>query len=131
MSNDFRKGIIPWVLKTPALGRWPTIPHSAAGSRTEPAVSVPSAATHIPAATAAAEPDDDRPRSLEFSDYPRIFGRNTVQKLAAASGCSYANNIDQIFEGNRNAMQRPSVVPGSDFGIGSTGLLERQLARDG
>src|SRR5271157_6486668 len=61
VSNDFRSGMIPSKLHTPALGRCPTMPHNAAGSRTEPAVSVPTAATHMPAATAAAEPDDDPP----------------------------------------------------------------------
>ena len=37
------------------------MPQRAAGIRTEPAVSVPIAATHIPEATAAAEPDDEPP----------------------------------------------------------------------
>src|SRR6185369_5727572 len=39
----------------------PAIPHSAAGWRMEPPVSVPSAPAHSPAATAAAEPPDEPP----------------------------------------------------------------------
>src|ERR1022692_5289317 len=61
VSNDVESGTTPLQLSNPALGRCPTIPHSAAGQRIEPAVSVPIAATQSPAATAAAEPDDDPP----------------------------------------------------------------------
>src|ERR1017187_5200074 len=61
VSNDVASGIIPSLLNTPLLGRWPTTPQRAAGARTDPAVSVPIAAMHIPAATAAAEPDEDPP----------------------------------------------------------------------
>src|SRR5215210_4826926 len=46
---------------SPYVGFMPTTPHSAAGWRTEPPVSVPSAHTASPAATAVAEPDDDPP----------------------------------------------------------------------
>src|SRR5439155_3604974 len=49
-------GITPWVDTRPNVGLRPTMPHSAAGIRTEPAVSVPSANGHTPAATAAADP---------------------------------------------------------------------------
>ena len=45
----------------PELGFRPTIPQYAAGNRIEPAVSVPSAAKHMPTATAAAAPEDDPP----------------------------------------------------------------------
>ena len=43
------------------MGFIPTTPHRAAGWRTDPPVSVPKAQTASPAATAAAEPDDDPP----------------------------------------------------------------------
>src|SRR5437763_15878127 len=45
----------------PYVGLSPTTPHSAAGCRTDPPVSEPSAAGTIRAATAAAEPPDDPP----------------------------------------------------------------------
>src|SRR5438128_1717238 len=45
----------------PYVGFRPTTPHSDAGWRTEPPVSVPRAHTTSPAATAAAEPPEDPP----------------------------------------------------------------------
>ena len=45
----------------PLVGFNPTILPNAAGTRPDPAVSVPSAKDTIPAATATAEPDDDPP----------------------------------------------------------------------
>ena len=53
--------------KTPSTGTKPcvvfnpTTPQHAAGTRTEPAVSVPKATSAIPLATATAEPHDDPP----------------------------------------------------------------------
>jgi hypothetical protein len=44
-----------------AVGLKPARPHSAAGTRTEPRVSLPSAMTHIPSACATAAPEDDPP----------------------------------------------------------------------
>src|SRR5271166_5073821 len=61
VSNEVESGTIPCVLIRPALGRCPTMPHSAAGQRIEPEVSDPSAAMHNPAATAAPAPEDDPP----------------------------------------------------------------------
>ena len=46
---------------SPRLGFSPTILLKAAGTRPEPAVSVPSAKLHNPAATATAEPELDPP----------------------------------------------------------------------
>ena len=45
----------------PTVGFSPTMLPNAAGTRPDPAVSVPSAKATIPAATAQAEPDDDPP----------------------------------------------------------------------
>src|SRR5258707_997333 len=52
----------PSVGTAPNVGRRPTMPQNAAGTRTEPLVSVPSAPATIPAATAAAEPSPGRIR---------------------------------------------------------------------
>src|SRR3954469_17959987 len=60
-SLDHDSGITPRSGTSPYVGMKPTSPHSDAGSRIEPAVSLASAAKHIPAPTAAAEPDDDPP----------------------------------------------------------------------
>src|SRR6266702_2420039 len=51
----------------PYVGFNPMTPHSAAGWRTDPPVSEPSATGTIPAATAAAEPPDDPPGTREVS----------------------------------------------------------------
>src|SRR5687767_8041057 len=51
----------PRLLTRPYVGLKPTMPHSDAGIRIEPPVSVPSAPKHMSAATAAAEPPDDPP----------------------------------------------------------------------
>src|SRR5690606_27420980 len=51
----------PWVTLRPVTA------HSAAGTRTDPPVSVPRAIGTIPAATAAADPPDDPPGESEWS----------------------------------------------------------------
>src|SRR5919202_5372885 len=51
----------------PYVGFSPTTPHSAAGCRTEPPVSVPSAHVTSPDATAAADPPDDPPGTVSRS----------------------------------------------------------------
>ena len=61
MSKVGASGTTPRVGSTPQPGLKPTQPHSAAGMRTEPAVSVPSASGTMPAATAAAEPPEEPP----------------------------------------------------------------------
>src|SRR5437870_13868321 len=48
----------------PYVGLRPTTPHRDAGWRTEPPVSVPSAHTASPAATAAADPPEDPPGTV-------------------------------------------------------------------
>src|SRR5437763_5754444 len=55
------KATRPLRLTRPYVGLSPTTPHSAAGCRTEPPVSDPSAAGTMRAATAAAEPPDEPP----------------------------------------------------------------------
>jgi len=57
------------------------MPHSAAGSRIEPEVSLPSAAKHMPAATAAAEPDDDPPVMCAGSRGLRAAGQAPITPL--------------------------------------------------
>ena len=55
------KGTIPSVETRPNVGLMPKSPHNAAGSRTEQAVSLPSAKSTSPPATALADPLDDPP----------------------------------------------------------------------
>src|SRR2546421_7245167 len=66
---------MPKRLTAPYVGFIPTIPHSAAGWRIEPPVSVPSAHGASPAATAAALPPEEPPgtrvRSQGLSTAPK------------------------------------------------------------
>ena len=60
-SRVRQAGTTPWVETSPRLGLRPTMLLSMAGTRPEPAVSVPSASGTSPAATATAEPELDPP----------------------------------------------------------------------
>lgn len=60
-SSDQQLGKIPARLTSPKVGLMPASPHAAAGSRTEPPVSDPSANSAVPAATAAPAPEDEPP----------------------------------------------------------------------
>ena len=66
---------------TPGVGFTPTIPHSAAGTRPDPAVSVPSANGTSPVATTTAEPELDPPAMNSGIE------RVATRPVAAASGC--------------------------------------------
>ena len=60
-SSERQAGTTPVVLSRPRVGLRPTMLLKAAGTRPEPAVSVPSAKLTRPAATATAEPELDPP----------------------------------------------------------------------
>ncbi len=60
-SSDRQAGTTPVAGMTPRVGFTPTTPFSAAGTRPEPAVSVPRARSTRPSATATAEPELDPP----------------------------------------------------------------------
>jgi hypothetical protein len=60
-SNERDAGTTPRVLTLPRVGFSPTTPQHAAGTRPEPAVSVPSANGTTPRATSAAEPELEPP----------------------------------------------------------------------
>ena len=59
-SSERQAGTTPRLLRWPRLGFSPTMLLSAAGTRPEPAVSVPSAKLTRPEATATAEPELSR-----------------------------------------------------------------------
>ena len=61
VSIDRQAGTMPRAETLPIVGFSPTILPKAAGTRPDPAVSVPSANGTIPADTAQAEPDDEPP----------------------------------------------------------------------
>src|ERR1700744_4687981 len=69
----------------PKLGLNPTPPLNAAGRITEPSVCVPSANGTSPAATEAADPDDDPPGVCP------VF-----QGLTVGPGCRQANSVETV-----------------------------------
>src|ERR1700727_2010010 len=69
----------------PKLGLNPTTPLKAAGLITEPSVCVPSASGTIPAATDAADPDDDPPGVCLL-----------FHGLTVGPGCRQANSVDTV-----------------------------------
>ena len=60
-SSEVDSGNAPCVGTRRAVGLKPTMPHSAAGIRHEPPVSVPSPANAMPSVTDTAAPDDEPP----------------------------------------------------------------------
>src|SRR5262245_12705996 len=60
-SSDRQAGTTPRALSSPRLGLMPTTLLNAAGTRPDPAVSVPSANDTSPAATATADPELEPP----------------------------------------------------------------------
>jgi hypothetical protein len=67
VSSENTNGNEPPRLRRPKVGRSPKTPHSEAGTRIDPLVSVPSAIGTRPAATAAPEPPDEPPAIRERS----------------------------------------------------------------
>ena len=79
MSSVHAIGTTPSVGTRPVVGRWPVTPQNAAGIRTEPAVSVPSATSTSPAATAAPLPPLEPPRHPP--GIPRVQRRAEVRAV--------------------------------------------------
>ena len=68
VSIDRHAGTIPRAEKLPTVGFSPTMFPNAAGTRPDPAVSVPSATGTIPAATAQPDPEDEPPGTCAASN---------------------------------------------------------------
>ena len=71
-SMEAQAGTTPEVLMRPFVAFNPTMPFAAAGTRPDPAVSVPNARSTSPAATATALPELDPP---DTSPSQRAFGQ--------------------------------------------------------
>ena len=83
----------------PSVGLKPTTPQYAAGRITEPLVCVPIAAGTWPAATAAADPDDDP---------PGVCAR--FQGLRVGPGCMNANSVVTVLPNTNAARDARSRV---------------------
>src|SRR6185312_9673087 len=92
VSNVGDSGNTPSVDQMPRLGLKPTTPQSAAGSRTEPPVSVPIENAHNPAANAAADPWLDPPHTRLIPASQGFHGIVLLLLIVAA-----ANSVVFVF----------------------------------
>src|SRR4029453_11491085 len=84
MGNTPSSGIRPWVVFNP------TIPQQAAGTRIEPAVSVPNATSACPLETATAEPHEEPP-GISFQSL--LYGLAGVPKYSLVPEGEMANSL--------------------------------------
>src|SRR6266540_3969955 len=91
-SSEEAKAISPYREIRPYVGFRPTTPHSDAGWRTDPPVSVPSAHTASPEATAAADPPEDPPGTVS-----RSHGLCTGPKAEFSFDDPIANSSQFVF----------------------------------
>src|ERR1700686_5282622 len=82
VSSDQEKHFMPTVGMSRKEGLYPAMPQKAAGRMTEPPVWLPSAIGSMPAATAAAEPEEDP---------PGVWAG--LRGLRVAAGCRLASSV--------------------------------------
>src|SRR5947208_16249974 len=87
VSSDGLSGITPPMSTLPKAGLNPATPHSDAGMRIEPPVSLPIAQSHIPAATATADPPEDPPATRSGA-----CGLRTVPQWGCVLVARYAHS---------------------------------------
>jgi hypothetical protein len=92
LSSDGASGRSPVRSIRAAEGLKPAIPQNAAGTRIEPAVSVPIATGTTPAATATAEPDDEPPGTRSGAS-----GFGGVPKCGLSPSPEYASSLRLVF----------------------------------
>src|SRR5262249_35803478 len=103
----------------------PTTPQNDAGSRMEPPVSVPSAARHWSAATAAAEPPDDPPATRV-----RLCGFAVGPKAEFSVEEPIANSSMFVFPTNTAPSRRSlSITVASNGGTKFSRILDAQVVR--
>ena len=56
---------------------------------------------------------------LEAANDFGILRRDAVAILVAGSGRSHACGVEEIFERNRNSVQRSAIITGCDLGFGA------------
>ena len=74
--------------------------------------------------------NNHRARLLQLANQFSVFGWNAVAILIASSRGADSRCIEQIFQADRNAVQRPSPAARHDFGLGLARLLQRRLRRN-
>src|SRR5438045_3040911 len=96
----------PWVVFRP------TTPQQAAGTRTEPAVSVPKATSAMPVATATAEPQDDPPGIRRDQ---RLSGLCGVPKYSLNPEGDTANSLRLVLPTISTFCWRAKAKAGASF----------------
>src|SRR5260370_29233056 len=99
VSSDQEKHFMPTVGRSRKDGLNPAMPQKAAGRMTEPPVWLPSAIGSMPAAIAAAEPEDDP---------PGVWAR--WRGLRVAAGCKLANSVVTVLPSTRPPARRTSAT---------------------
>src|SRR3981081_4616986 len=99
VSSHQEKHFMPTVGSLRKGGLNPAMPQKAAGRTTEPPVWLPSAIGTMPAATAAAEPEDDPP-----GVWAGLHG------LRVAAGCKVASSVVTVLPSTRPPARRTSAT---------------------
>ena len=101
------RGRSPRRLTSRSVGLRPAMPHQAAGSRIEPAVSVPTAPGSSPAATAAAEPEEEPCASRDGSQGFRTGGQGRPKEVPPTAYSGVAVLASTMAPARRRAETTP------------------------
>ena len=118
VSSDLLSGITPAMSMLPNAGLNPATPQSDPGMRIEPPVSLPIAQSHIPAATATAEPPEEPPATRDGSR-----GLRTVPKCGLTLVTPYANSCRLVLPTILQPARRIRATTGASSAAGSRGRI--------
>ena len=121
------KGKIPWSEMRPCVGFRLVSAHAADGYRIEPPVSVPSAAAHIPAATATPEPLDEIPDQRPIA--PGIDRSRDTLVVRHEGALGHLRLADEHGAGRLESIDDVRVLPGR-LAPEHRRARPRRLARD-
>ncbi len=76
-------------------------------------------------------PQEHRTGCFQAANHFRVFHGNPVFEQQAGGGGANAGGVDQVLEGERNAVQRPAPVAAPDLGFGLAGLRQGGLCSYG
>src|SRR5579859_988946 len=116
VSSDLLSGMTPRMSMLPSSGLNPTTPHSADGMRIEPPVSEPIAQSHIPHATATAEPPDEPPATRVGS-----CGLSTSPWCGLVEVTPYANSCRLVLPATTDPKDRSRWTTGASSAAGTSG----------
>ena len=71
-----------------------------------------------------------RAGSLQAANNFSVFGGDAVFESETGGGSANASSVDQVFQGERNTMQRSAPVAAPNLGFGLAGLRQGGFRRD-